>query len=600
MAEAIEPRNTENDESWRKEILWRKLLPLDAPVGRYPGFKPGHTLLKAGSTFSKKGRKLAVDLDFDRDTGVQMRDGITIYADIYRPAGATAPLPTLVAWSPYGKGNGGNQSLDDFPFRAGVPRHLTSGLQMWEGPDPAWWCAQGYAVVNVDARGAYMSEGRMAFWGTQEGRDGHDLIEWIAQQPWSNGHVGLTGNSWLAVAQWFIAAERPPHLTAFAPWEASYDAFRSNFPGGIVDAGFPQSIFSILVGNGEVEDMTGMARREQWLSPYWIDKIARVERIDIPAYVVSSWTNPVHTSSTFEAWCKLKSREKWLRVHNSMEWHDYYSPSSQEDLLRFFDHFLKDADNHWQDTPPVRLSVLGAEGKDEVNRPAPKFPLPNLPASFFHLNPAQHALQTTLPTTEEEARCSGPSESLYFDLPIQQDCETIGFMEACLWIQLHDSTDQDFFLAIERLDRHGKPIAARTMPAPNRLLDRVLRFAHRTGRAPMLGMMFPTRFQGKLRLSHREVDSAMSLPLHPVLRHAGEVPVKPGEIVQAKIAITPAALRLERGQTLRLHIAAHDLAPVPLPGLIHDPAKGNGRFSVWCGGSYDSYLALPLRTLQSH
>jgi putative CocE/NonD family hydrolase len=138
-----------------------------------------------------------------------MRDGVTIYADVFRPAAASHPIPAIVAWSPYGKGNGGNQSLDDFPFRAGVPRSALSGLQMWEAPDPAYWCAQGYAVVNVDARGAYMSEGRQAVWGTQEGRDGYDLVEWIAQQPWCNGRIGFAGNSWLAIAQWFIAAERP-------------------------------------------------------------------------------------------------------------------------------------------------------------------------------------------------------------------------------------------------------------------------------------------------------------------------------------------------------------------------------------------------------
>jgi uncharacterized protein len=599
MAELRESASTENNEAWRNEILWRKLLPLDAPVGRYPGFAPGHAILKAGSTYAKGGRRLEIDLDFDRDTGVRMRDGVTIYADVYRPAGVTAPLPTIVAWSPYGKGNGGNQSLDDFPFRAGVPRNQLSGLQMWEGPDPAWWCARGYAVVNVDARGAYMSEGRMAFWGTQEGRDGHDLIEWIAQQPWSNGHVGLTGNSWLAVAQWFIAAECPQHLAAIAPWEAAYDAFRSNFPGGIVNTGFAKSIFSILVGNGETEDMTGMAKLQPLLSPYWQDKIAKVERIEIPAYVVGSWTNPVHSPCTFEAWSKLASREKWLRVHNSMEWADYYAPSSQQELLSFFDRYLKNVENGWETTPRVRLAVLGKEGRDEVNRVVPEFPLPDLAPTSFHLAPKEHGLQVALPAQAEEARCTDPTDSLCFDLPITEDCELIGYIETRLWVQLHDADDQDFYIAIERLDRGGKPIAVRSMPFPNRLIDSLARLVHRTGLMPMLGMLFPTRFQGKLRLSHREVDDATSLPQHPVLKHEKESLVVPGEIVLARIGITPVAMRLERGQTLRLRIAGYDLAPVPLPGLVHDPAKGTSRFSIWGGGAYDSQIMLPLRSLQS-
>jgi uncharacterized protein len=598
MAQKPQPANTDGNEDWRKDILWRRLLPITAPVGHYPGFAPGHTLLKAGSTFAKRGRRLEIDLDFDRDTEVQMRDGVTIYVDVYRPAGATAPLPAIVAWSPYGKGNGGNQSLDDFPFRASIPRDRLSGLQMWEGPDPAWWCARGYAVVNVDARGAYMSEGRMAFWGTQEGRDGHDLVEWIARQPWSNGCVGLTGNSWLAVAQWFIAAERPPHLTAIAPWEASYDAFRSNFPGGIIDTAFPKSIFSVLVGNGETEDMTGMAKRQPLMSSYWQDKIAEVERIEIPAYVVGSWTNPVHSSSTFEAWTGLASHDKWLRVHNTMEWPDYYAPSSQQDLLRFFDRYLKGIDNGWENTPRVRLAVLGAEGNDELNRAVPEFPLPDLAPTALHLDSERNTIESALPVKIEQACCNGPSDSQCFDWHITEACELIGFVEARLWVQLRDATDQDFYIAIERLDRHGKPIAMRTIPLPARWIDRVLRLVHRTGRVPMLNMFFPSRFQGKLRLSHREVDTERSLPLHPIPSHRAEAPVKPGEIVLARIAISPAALRLERGQTLRLRIASCDLAPVPLPGLKHDEGKGSGCFSVWSGGEYDSQLLLPLRPVE--
>lgn len=88
------------------------------------------------------------------------------------------------------------------PFRVGIPRSATSGLEKWEAPDPAEWCSRGYAVVNVDARGSFMSEGDYFIYGTQEGRDGHDTIEWIAEQSWCNGKVAMAGNSWLATTQW--------------------------------------------------------------------------------------------------------------------------------------------------------------------------------------------------------------------------------------------------------------------------------------------------------------------------------------------------------------------------------------------------------------
>lgn len=61
----------------------------------------------------------------------------------------------------------GKQTLNMFPWRVGVPLVATSGLEKWEAPDPAEWCQRGYVIVNVDARGAFNSEGDQAVYGTQ-------------------------------------------------------------------------------------------------------------------------------------------------------------------------------------------------------------------------------------------------------------------------------------------------------------------------------------------------------------------------------------------------------------------------------------------------
>jgi predicted acyl esterase len=585
-------KDLDSNETWRDQIIWRAQLPLESPVGHYPGFNPGQTRLKAGTVHAKGGRSLSQDLIKDQDSAVRMRDGVTLYVDIFRPADAQEPLPTVVAWGPYGKGNGGNQSLNDFPFRAGVPRSWLSGLQVWEGPDPDWWCARGYAVVNVDARGAYSSEGRGALWGTQEGRDGHDLVEWIGAQAWSNGRVGLSGNSWLAMSQWFIAAERPPHLAAIAPWEGSADVFRSNFQGGVIDTAFARSIFELAVGLGQIEDFQAMAEREPLLSPYWQDKIARIEQIEIPSYVVGSWTNFVHTPATFDAWNRLGSKQKWLRVHNSMEWPDYYR--HQEDLLKFFDRYLKNLDNGWEATPAVRLAVCGAEGRDEVDRPMAEFPPREIAHIALHLSAPDGRLTQTRPTATSEIRCTGPKDELTFDFSVHGQSEVLGFSKLRLWVQLHDATDQDIFVALERLDTKGRKIAVRTIPVPNKGLEWAMRQLHRTGLLRPLNLLFPTAVKGQLRVSHRVLDDMRSTADRPYHSHLSEVPVKPGEIVPVEIAIDPIAMRLEPGETLRLRIAGHNLVPIPLPGLRFAPPKGGGHFSVWCGGVYDSHLLTPL------
>ncbi|MEU5059956.1 MULTISPECIES: hypothetical protein [Streptomyces] len=77
----------------------------------------------------------------------------------------------------------------------------------------------------------------------------------------------------------------------------------------------------------------------------WENKIPQFDKINVPAYVVASYSNTLHTAGTFRAWRRMGSEDKWLRIHNSQEWPDYYDQSNVEDLRRFFDHVLKGEDN---------------------------------------------------------------------------------------------------------------------------------------------------------------------------------------------------------------------------------------------------------------
>lgn len=125
-----------------------------------------------------------------------------IRVDIFRPADVRVDekIPAIMAWSVYGKSGVGFPNLEWLPYRACVPELMLSGYEKFEGPDPAFFCEHGYAVVNADARGTWDSEGDMVWSCSQEGRDGADLVDWIGQQEWCNGKVGMAGNSWLARA----------------------------------------------------------------------------------------------------------------------------------------------------------------------------------------------------------------------------------------------------------------------------------------------------------------------------------------------------------------------------------------------------------------
>ena len=160
----------------------------------------------------------------------------------------------------------------------GVPYGTHSNHTKFEGPDPEYWCHKGYAVANYDVRGVGNSEGDIYCWGSQEGRDGYDLVEWLAKQKWCNGKVGMAGNSALSMAQWRIAAEYPPHLACIAPWEGTADIYREFVNmGGFTECGFNPFLVAHIVGKGLVEDYYTMTQNYPLFNAYWEDKVPAFE-----------------------------------------------------------------------------------------------------------------------------------------------------------------------------------------------------------------------------------------------------------------------------------------------------------------------------------
>lgn len=214
-------------------------------------------------------------LSVHRDLPVVVRDGTTLRVNVVRPPGA-GPFPVLLSAHPYGKdnlpvrrGRGWRVSVQYRLLRQPVPVRFSS-LTGWEAPDPAWWAAQGYAVVNCDLRGAGTSEGTASLLSDQEGEDVADLIGWAAAQPWSSGAVGLLGVSYLAISQWKAAALQPPGLRAICPWEGFTDAYRDlMYPGGIREAGFTRLWSRGLRRVRQRYQLPGQQRRHPLRDDWW-------------------------------------------------------------------------------------------------------------------------------------------------------------------------------------------------------------------------------------------------------------------------------------------------------------------------------------------
>ena len=253
----------------------------------------------------------------ERNVMVTMRDGTRLATDVFRPD-APGRFPVLINRGPYGK--------DDY---VASPDH-----SVWFFP------THGYVVLSQDCRARFESEGDYYNPLFQEVQDGYDTVEWAARQPWSNGRVGTTGQSYLGATQYTLATNNPlpPQLQAMAPVSASSDFHQSwvYHTGGAMEWGWMVP-YAIHKGRNTLERLGrsdllaqmddyvlepgnfGRPLKDEWFrhlplkdwvgrlqetapyfreyfeqeldGPYWwqLNLLRNLEGIKIPLFHVSSW-----------------------------------------------------------------------------------------------------------------------------------------------------------------------------------------------------------------------------------------------------------------------------------------------------------------------
>ncbi|MEZ4585049.1 MAG: CocE/NonD family hydrolase [Gemmatimonadales bacterium] len=306
------------------------------------------------------------------DVRVPMRDGVTLSADVYRPAGS-AKVPTILVRTPYDNGTAPN---------------VASG-KLWAG--------RGYALVLQDVRGRGESDGTFYPLAT-EADDGYDTIEWIARQPWSDGKVGMMGGSYLGWVQMYAAIAKPPALKALIPIVTPPDPDR-NFPVQHGAYG-PATISWLAAVSGktmqdisqhdlratyshlplyEADQLLGrtLAAWRDWLDhpvrdEYW-EKLAfqkALAQVDVPMLHVSGWYDDVLVGTT-ENYDLMKEKPNQFmligpwghQVNRSRKLGQIdFGPEAVINLdslyLRWFDRWLKDVDNGVERDPKVRIFVM--------------------------------------------------------------------------------------------------------------------------------------------------------------------------------------------------------------------------------------------------
>lgn len=504
----------------------------------------------------------------EQDVAVKLRDGVTIYADIYRPFPYAQKVPCIVSWGPFGKRPAEGQ--DDWKLM-GVPPKTVSDMAKFEASDPAYWCHYGYAVANVDPRGVGNSEGNINLWGTQDGRDGYDFIEWCAKQAWCNGKLALEGNSGVCMASWKIAAERPPHLAALAAWEGQGDLYRESYCcGGIPNPSYEENIVKEVACKTYVEDSVSMVEQYPFFNGYYKDKLVRWSDIRIPSYVTAGWVHH-HLRGSVEGFRRIRTAKKWLRIHRDFEWPDSYNYANLEELRRFFDRYLKDIHNGWEFTPKVRMDVMDAYAFDYARRREEKeFPIARTEYKKLYLNAAANDGGLEPYATPAEVVYDPKTESTTFHIPIHEDVEISGFMKLHLWVECRGHDNMDLFPWIMKSNANKEYVPIECMDAPFR------------------------GAWGFLRCSHRELDK-LATDFQPIHAHTGEERMKPGEIFPIDIELYPHSRVWHKGEYISIQLAGHFIKTDWFHdvSMNHDVDNGDGMHVIHTGGDYDSYLQIP-------
>ncbi|MFA9463047.1 MAG: CocE/NonD family hydrolase [Velocimicrobium sp.] len=502
----------------------------------------------------------------EQDVPVILRDGTKIYTDIYRMEGETN-IPCIVSWSYYGKRPGDGMSEWQV---MGVPPGTMSTMAKFESPDPGYWCHHGYAIANVDPRGTGHSEGDINMFGTQDSQDGYDFIEWVANQHWCNGRVGMGGNSCVAMTQFRVAAQQPPHLACIAPWEATTDIYRESlYEGGIPALSFNEFIVASLTGPNKIDDQVAMGRKYPLMNAYWEDKIPDFKKVKVPTYACASYSH-FHLRGSFNAFRKIRSTRKWIRSHREQEWPDMYNPDNIEDLKRFFDRYLRNINNGWEMTPRYRLEVMDAFDCDyQTNRPEKEFPLARTQYKKLYLDAKDMTMQDMPVEAESKVSYDANEGIVNFDMAFDEDTEITGYMKLRLWVEADGHDDMDMFINIQKTDEKGNWLPTYILGEPH-----------------------PGTW-GKMRVSHRALDEKLSTDYEPVQSHLKEDKLSPGEIVPVDIAIVPSSKIWHKGQKIRIQVAGKYVREGWFEPLSWE-TDNKGNHVIHTGGKYDSYLQVPV------
>ncbi|MEM6413666.1 MAG: CocE/NonD family hydrolase [Pseudomonadota bacterium] len=336
-----------------------------------------------------------------------MRDGVGLATDLIRPD-APGAYPVVLMRTPYNKVEAHDNSF------------LNSLVQ------------RGYIVAIQDCRGRFNSDGVFTPY-RNERTDGYDAVEWIAEQSWCDGNVGMEGGSYAGGTQWFAAMDAPPHLKAIMPGVAQWDAFhnepvlngclllpmlewmhvmgRRSKQYGSDHEWFNQDrdyFHALPIASGAEAGGSTSEWWEEWmdhpnLDDFWRSRSYSEDwrKIKVPALNITGWWDMGLPSSP-GAFLGMRGNSRapkvaaaqqmiigpwphWVnrkRNLNGVDFGEKAIVNLDDYKTRFLDRWLKGKDNGLGDDPRVQIFVLGANEW----RSSDEWPLPETAFTPFYFH----------------------------------------------------------------------------------------------------------------------------------------------------------------------------------------------------------------------
>lgn len=516
---------------------------------------------------------------------IPMPDGVTLAGVVARPDVSGKRFPVVVQYDPYGVGSAAENSPPSADFL--VP--------------------EGYVHLGVSIRGTGCSEGSYdQVFSAQEAEDGAHVIEWAAQQPWSTGKVGMMGWSYPGIVQFMVAAEQPDGLAAIAPFETLGDLYRDAFyPGGIFNDAFGlgwtlgfQQLNSLRFSAGEnaallSEGDPSCARNQAASLPGWIADNAGpyaathphdghfyasrsprtvMDRIEVPVFMADAWQDEQVGSRGLFLYDLIET-EKKLTVVNGIHGDPRNTPFVQDQLVRWFDRWLKGERNGVLREPAVTVLLdLDAERVPGQVIRSESYPLEDTSFTRLYLRtdkrllfspprPAEPADEYAYPGTQSVAPYYGlpAAGALHYQTPpLEHDLVVAGPAELVLYAQT-TAPDTDWFVTLSEV-------------APDGSVTHIQK--------------------GMLRASHRRVDPERSRPGRPFHTHRVSEPVPVGETVRYRVEILPFAHAFRAGSSIRLDFLTPSALPEPWWGYVMTPVPSVN--TVRHSRTTPSHLLLPV------